>query len=416
MKPEAVVVGGGFVGLHAAYRLRSMGLRVKVYTGGDARRAASWGNAGIIHQGSITAVPEVMGLRKLLALTLKRGSYVSIRPSFAFRELLPGGWLWKYVNEVRRGALAENAALLQQVLAESKRLWLEVIKELNLESDLNENGSIEVFTVQKNFEFEAEFRERESRELGYSVRRLDGDECRSVVPQLSREVVGGLLYPDDVHINPSKTITSFLRALRSMGVEVSEERASLKLSDGSVSVVDREGSLTPDHLVVCSGAWTRELLRGVGIELPVVAGRGYLAVTEAIGERFGRPIIYADNRVIIGQTVSGEVRLTSVFELASPDAEPDASRFERIREWASTALPLVRGLKFVDTWVGPRPCTPDGAPVVGKVKGLRNVVVATGGCRLGATLSSSMGLMVAEVVGGRERPMLSRLSPERFRS
>ncbi|MEN3048448.1 MAG: FAD-binding oxidoreductase [Candidatus Caldarchaeales archaeon] len=416
MKPEAVVVGGGFVGLHAAYRLRSLGLRVKVYTGGGARRAASWGNAGIIHQGSITAVPEVMGLRKLLSLTLKRGSYVSIRPSFALRELMPGGWLWRYVNEVRRGALAENAALLQQVLAESKRLWIGTIRELNLEADLNESGSIEVFTVQKNFEFESEFREKESRELGYSVRRLDGDECRSMVPQLSREVVGGLLYPDDVHINPSKTITSFLRALRSMGVEVTEERASLKPADGSVSVVDGEGSLTPENLVVCSGAWTRELLRAVGIELPVVAGRGYLAVTEAIKERFGRPIIYADNRVIIGQTVSGEVRLTSVFELASPEAGPDASKFERIREWASSAVPLVKSLKFVDTWVGPRPCTPDGAPIVGRVKGLRNVIIATGGCRLGATLSSSMGMMVAEIVEGKERPIVSRLSPERFRT
>ncbi|MCS7118298.1 MAG: FAD-binding oxidoreductase [Thaumarchaeota archaeon] len=416
MKPEAVVVGGGFVGLHAAYRLHSLGLRVRVYTGGEIRRAASWGNAGIIHQGSITAVPEVMGLRKLLSLTLRRGSYVSIRPSFVFRELLPGGWLWRYVNEVKRGALAENAALLQQVLTESKRLWIEVIKELNLEADLNENGSIEVFTVQKNFEFESEFRSKESEELGYTVKTLRGDECRSLVPELSREVVGGLLYPDDVHINPSKTITSFIRALRGMGVEVLEDRVTLTHSDGSVTAADSEGRMTPDHLIVCSGAWTRELMRSVGIDLPVVAGRGYLAVTEAIRERFGRPIIYADNRVIIGQTASGEVRLTSVFELASPDAEPDTSKFERIRGWASEALPLVRGLKFVDTWVGPRPCTPDGAPIVGTIRGLRNVVIATGGCRLGATLSSSMGLMVAEVVSGKERALVSRLSPERFRS
>ncbi len=414
MAGEVLVIGGGYVGLHSAYRLHELGYRVKVYAG-DLGRAASWGNAGIIHQGSITAVPEVMGLLKLLRLTLRRDSYVSIRPSFALREIGPRGWLTRYISEVRSGRIAAKARVLQRLLLESRGAWLDVIRREGLEAELNESGSIEVFAVRENFDHESEFRRRESAELGYRVEVLDGDQCREIEPLLSRQVVGGLFYPDDLWINPQRTIYSFADALRRKGVEVIERFVeSVKVEDGRASVLTGNGKESPDVVIVCAGAWTRDVLRSAGFRVPVVAGRGYLAVTEPSEQRISRPVICADQRTIVGQTMAGEFRISSFFELSSPDAPPDSSKFERMRRWSVPVLPVLSGLKFKLTWVGSRPCTPDGLPVVGRIRGTENLYVAAGHCRLGATLSAATGVLVAAMVEGKEPEILKELSPERF--
>ncbi len=414
MAGEVLVIGGGYVGLHSAYRLHELGYRVKVYAG-DLVRAASWGNAGIIHQGSITAVPEVMGLLKLIRLTLRRDSYVSIRPSFALREIGPGGWLTRYVSEVRSGRIAAKAKVLQRLLLESRELWLEVIRREGLDAELNESGSIEVFAVRANFEHESEFRRKESGELGYRVEVLEGDQCREIEPLLSKQVVGGLFYPDDIWINPRKTIYSLADALRRRGVEVIERFVdSVKLKDGRAHVLTGVEEESAEVVLVCAGAWTRDLLRSAGVNVPVVAGRGYLAVTEPSRYRISRPVICADQRTIVGQTEAGEFRISSFFELSSPDATPDDSKFERMRRWSVPVLPVLNDLKFGTTWVGSRPCTPDGLPVVGKIRGTENLYVAAGHCRLGATLSAATGKLVAEMIEGKEPEVLKALSPERF--
>jgi D-amino-acid dehydrogenase len=125
-------------------------------------------------------------------------------------------------------------------------------------------------------------------------------------------------------------------------------------------------------------------------------------------------VICADQRTIVGQTKAGEFRISSYFELSSPDAPPDNSKFERMRRWSVPVLPVLSDLKFKITWVGSRPCTPDGLPVVGKIRGTENLYVAAGHCRLGATLSAATGKLVAEMVEGREPEILRELSPDRF--
>lgn len=64
------------------------------------------------------------------------------------------------------------------------------------------------------------------------------------------------------------------------------------------------------------------------------------------------------------------------------------------------------------TWVGLRPCTPDGLPVIGSSRRNRSVVMATGHGMLGVTLAPITAQLVADAVMGRPTP--AALSPERF--
>ena len=69
----------------------------------------------------------------------------------------------------------------------------------------------------------------------------------------------------------------------------------------------------------------------------------------------------------------------------------------------------------VEPWTGLRPVTPDGLPLLGRAPRLGNLIVATGHAMIGMTLAPATGLLVAELLAGRNPSLdLSLLAPARF--
>ncbi|MEM2861070.1 MAG: FAD-dependent oxidoreductase [Nitrososphaerota archaeon] len=415
MDADVVVVGGGFVGLHTAYRLHKGGFRVVVVGGEAPRKGASWGNAGLIHQGSATTVPEIIGFWRVVRLALRRGSYISSNPWIALRESLPGGWIWRYARSLNREEIARRSAVLAQLIPESKRLWLEIIRGEGLDAELKEKGSLEAYFSEELFSLESRVVSEEASRLGYRVQIFDGVKCREVEPLLRENVVGGIYYSDDAWVNPSKTLNSFISALQRLGVSITWERVKEVKEDGDgLRVLAESGEMRAGRAVIAAGAWTGRLLHNLGVDIPLIAGRGYLALTEPVRERLSMPVFYADEKVIAGQTTEGNLRLTSYFELNNPDAPLDRSKIVQMAEKMREALKIEGNLRIIDEWVGSRPCVYDGLPVIGRVGKRGLAVVATGMCRLGLTLSPIGAKLVEDIITGQENPILQHFSPTRF--
>jgi glycine/D-amino acid oxidase-like deaminating enzyme len=415
MRTDVVVVGAGFVGLYSAYRLKRAGYEVALVAGGSLRRGASWGNAGIIHQGSTTTVPEIMGFWRVVRLALRRGSYLSTSPVTALKESLPGGWIWRYAKSLRRELIAQRGRILSGLVTESKDLWLETIRAEGLETELVEAGSLEAYFSEELFLHESSVISAEAPSLGYRVEVIDGERCMEMEPLLERGVVGGLYYPDDLWVNPAKTLESLYQAVQRTGVRmVPEDADNLRDEGGRVRVRTRSEELEAEQAVVASGAWAGRMLSWARVRIPLAAGRGYLAVTEPTASRISRPTFYADEKIVISQAAGGELRLTSYFELNDPDAPLDRSKIRSMLEKARKIFPPLRGLRTLDEWVGSRPCLPDGLPVIGRLSERSGIIVATGLCRLGLTLSTATGRLVEGIVSGREDPILRHFSPQRF--
>ncbi|MEM0481516.1 MAG: FAD-dependent oxidoreductase, partial [Nitrososphaerota archaeon] len=298
---------------------------------------------------------------------------------------------------------------------ERKRLRLEIIRGEGLDAELLERGSIEAYFSEELFRLESRVVSEEAARLGYRVQILDGEKCREMEPLLREGVAGGLYYLDDAWVNPSKTLNSFISALQQLGVRIAWERVRSVGEEGDGVRVEAEGGvLRAGYVVLAAGAWTRSLLRSFGAKIPLIAGRGYLAVSEPVKERLARPLSYADEKIIIGQTLDGNLRLTSYFELNSPDAPLDRSKIIQMVRKVKESLKLEGELRIVDEWVGSRPCIPDGLPVVGRIGDKGRVLVATGLCRLGLTLSPTTAMLVEDIITGRENPLLQHFSPLRF--
>jgi D-amino-acid dehydrogenase len=120
-------------------------------------------------------------------------------------------------------------------------------------------------------------------------------------------------------------------------------------------------------------------------------------------------------RYVFCTPMGGFLRLAGTLELSGLNHRILNPRLENL---TASARGYLRGLDRVasqDDWVGLRPVTPDGMPVVGKVPGTDEVFIANGHAMLGLTLGPISGKLLAEwILEGRQPQGLRGLEPRRF--
>jgi D-amino-acid dehydrogenase len=107
------------------------------------------------------------------------------------------------------------------------------------------------------------------------------------------------------------------------------------------------------------------------------------------------------------------LRVSGMMEFTGPDRPLDRRRMEAV---VNSVRPMLRGVDLEarrDEWVGPRPCTTDGLPLIGPTSSPR-VHVCGGHNMWGIALGPVSGRLLAEsIVTGRSRPELAPLHPLR---
>ena len=156
--------------------------------------------------------------------------------------------------------------------------------------------------------------------------------------------------------------------------------------------------------MVATGAWLNELARPLGVRQRVQAGRGY-SFSVSTDKPVPNPIYFPNARVACTPYRDG-LRIGGTMEFRSPDHPIVQSRVDAL---VTSARPLLQGVDWStvrDVWVGPRPVSADGLPLVGATK-VPGVFVAGGHGMWGITLGPISGQLLAEqiVTGGRPRAL-----------
>src|SRR5262249_44400800 len=138
-----------------------------------------------------------------------------------------------------------------------------------------------------------------------------------------------------------------------------------------------------DVCVLANGAWIGRLARAVGVRTSVMAGRGY-SFTVPTPAPLRQPLYLPALRVACTPAAEG-MRLAGTMEFRKPDDPLDQRRIDAIIRSADTYLPGVDWSARSRSWVGPRPVTPDGLPIIGRTKD-PTVFVAGGHGMWGMTL------------------------------
>lgn len=160
-------------------------------------------------------------------------------------------------------------------------------------------------------------------------------------------------------------------------------------------LVDGQDPVVADVAVLATGAWLPGLARPLGVRTLVQAGRGY-SFTVKTDLPVEQPI-YLPSRRVACTPYQGRFRIAGTMEFRGPD-EPFQPR--RIEAILASVRDLFQGVDLDDRhdeWVGSRPVTPDGLPLVGATRA-PGVYVAGGHGMWGIVLGPATGKLLAEQI------------------
>lgn len=402
---HVIVVGAGMVGLCTAWFLQERGVQVTVLDRTGVAAGASWGNAGWIAPALTLPLPEPAIFRYGFRAVVSPSSPVYV--PFALDTTL-----WRFLAGFARysmpGAWRRNMATFAEInewgLDSFDRLAAGGVKNRSVIADPFLTGFV---SESDRGVLEHEFAEIAARGGHVDFERISGDELRAIEPTVSRAVTLGIRIAGQRYINPPVFVESLADAVRERGAEIVTGAEVTGITDlGPTGVEVHVAGAEPrraDRVVIATGTWLGSLARAFGVKHIVQAGRGYsFSVKPAVVPT--HPIYFPAQRVAC-TPLGDRLRVGGMMEFRPADAAPDP---RRIRTMVEAARPLFDGVDWddrQDEWVGSRPCTADGLPLVGATRSPR-VHVAGGHGMWGITLGPLTGRIIADEITGNGRHAL----------
>jgi glycine oxidase len=345
---DALVVGGGIIGLSIAHRLATSGLEVAVLDRGDAGLAS----------------PAAGGM---LSTPLHNG---------------------------------DGEAFLELCL-QSRRLYPELVQTLREQTDIDVEylpwGALELLSsAEQRAERSGQVAELRKLDLGFEL--VDAAELRKLEPQLCEQPFGAVLLSDDHHLNNEELLRALRQACLRLDVRVHERcevRRLLRKGDHVLGAETSQGYFTAAEVVMAAGCWSGALMEGVGLALPVRPVRGQMLAVRS--ELSVRHILYTHDGYVVPR-LSGELLVGSTLEEAGFRVANTLAGVASLSAMALRLSPSLAEAEISRTWAGLRPGTPDGLPLLGRCAGVRGLIVATGHYRHGILLTPITARLVAELL------------------
>jgi D-hydroxyproline dehydrogenase subunit beta len=373
---DVVVIGAGIVGAACGYYLARAGLKVAV-----------------IERGAVAAGTTGAGEGNIL------------------------------VSDKEPGPELELAQL-------SVRLWRQLGGELGPDAELEPKGGLVVAAGPEERRQLDEFAATQA-VAGVEVCTVGPSGLRDLEPHLADGLAGGVLYPEDMQVQPMMAAALMLRAARDLGAEMRlhEEVMAIETAAGRVAGVRTStGGLSAGLVVNAAGTWAGELAARAGLALPVLPRRGFIVVTEPLPRMIRHKVYTADYvanvasgsagleiSTVVEATASGTVLIGASRERVGFDRTSSMKIVGTLAAQAVRLFPVLAGVRAIRFYRGFRPYCPDHLPVIGSDARLPGLLHACGHEGAGVGLAPATGHLIAQIATGQTAPVsLAPFDPGRF--
>jgi D-amino-acid dehydrogenase len=414
--PHVVIVGAGIIGLCSALYCARKGLGVTVIDRQPAQHdGCSFGNAGMIVPSHFVplAAPGMVALGLKWMWNPESPFYIKPRLN---RDLLD--WGWKFWRAATPEHVRRSAPLLRDLNFASRAEYEQFAGEPGQDFGLVKQGLLMLCRTAHALDEEAKYA-GQANTLGVPAEVLDARQTAALDPDITMAVAGSVYFPKDCHLSPGRFMAGIQAECLRLGVkflwnaEVTELRRSGSQLD---EVVTTQGALPVEELVLAGGSWSPQLTEGLGLNLPMQAGKGYSLTLPQPRQLPRLCSILTEARVAV-TPMGTSLRLGGTMEIAGLNEDINPVRVQGIIKAVPQYFPEFRVADFagIQPWRGLRPCSPDGLPYLGRTRQYRNLTLATGHAMMGLSLGPITGKLVSELVL-RERPSfdLTLLSPDRW--
>ena len=356
---KIIIVGGGIIGCSTAYHLAQMGPAVLLLEKAQLTSGSTWHAAGLVGQ-----------LRSSANITQLLGYSIDLYNALEAETGLATGWKM-------------NGGLR---LACNQERWTEVKRQA---------------TAAHSF--------------GLDMQLLTPQEAQDLWPLMDiGDVVGAAFLPTDGQANPSDITQALAKGARSKGAKLVENMPVTEILTEKgkiVGVRTPDGDVSCEKLVLCSGQWTRELAKRIGVTVPLVSVEHQYMITESFGVPSNLPTLRDPDRLTYYKEEVGGLVMGGYEKNGIPwakDGIPDPfdfqlleSNFDHFEQLVELSLPRVPALETVGVKQlinGPESFTPDGNFILGEAPEMANVFIGAGFNAYGIAAGGGAGMALAEWV------------------
>lgn len=341
------------------------------------------------------------------------------------------------------------------LIREALRLWRGMDAELGAETGFTTTGIMFSAGEESKEAYYAAW-VKEAAGAGIHAEMLTAAQAAQFVPGDTAPRKAALWCPSDGRAEPQKAAPAIAEAARQRGAVILTDCAVRGIETGGgrvIAAMTERGRIATSNVVVAGGAWTRRILRDVGIDLPQLKVRASVLRTSPVDNgpsaalwdhdfAFRRrqdggytianghvnvvPIVpdsfrffadflpalrmeHASLRLRLGPRFLTEWKEASarpfdqpsVYEAARVlDPAPDMVYLDRAFAALKRRFPVFAEARIVQSWAGFIDATPDAVPVISPVDALTGLTVATGFSGHGFGIGPAAGHLVADIITG----------------
>lgn len=399
-KTDVLIIGGGAVGVCAAYYLREAGYDVTLVDRGEIGSGASHGNMGLVVPSHSVPLAAPGVVSQGLKWMFRPDSPFYIKP-----RLDPSliRWLWAFWKASGEDRMRRAIPLIRGLSLCSLSLFDELNDLDGVDFDYHQRGVVGVYRTQEGLE-EGEEERRLLSSYGLEIDALSPDGLAEALPGLELNALGGLHFRQDAHLTPGKFVRSLAAHIERLGVTLltgAEVMGFTKEKDRIAVIHTTRGDIAAGEVVLTAGSWSAALGELAGVSLPIQPAKGYSVTLRRPSDWPEMPFMLSESRVAV-TPMGNTLRIGGTLELAGMDHSINHRRVAAILNAIPRYLPSfdVGSHEILETWCGLRPCTPDGLPFLGRVPDVRNLVVAAGHAMIGVSLGPVTGKLVRRIIAG----------------
>lgn len=412
MSERVIVVGAGVIGLWTAYELRRRGMDVVVIDKGDLGSGSSFGNAGWVIPARTLPMPAPGLHWEGLRMMVQPDSPLYIKPT-ALPRLT--GWFTQFLRYCNETAYERGCEAMASLSIKAHAGYDQLVED-GLQFEMHERGLLSVYLTDEALETGYKDHLTMDRHgLGAPI-KLNAQEVKDLQPELGPEVVGGVFIKEARHIDPGTLLDALAARLQSDGVDVRlfvEVTGFERQKDRITGVKTKTETVAGEHVVIATGSWAGSLVRPLGYSLPLQAGKGYSLSFSAPNPLLGSALFLGDAKIACTPLNSG-TRYAGTIEFSGLNAYLERQRIESLHKWIPRYLPKYDADATASEWVGMRPVTPDGLPVIGPIPKITNAYIASGHSTSGLPLAPATAERIADLIAGQTAPSPDPFNPTRF--
>ncbi|EKT58506.1 D-amino acid dehydrogenase [Providencia sneebia] len=406
MTKHVVVIGAGVIGLSTAYALIKAGQKVTLLESeSDIGMQTSFANGGQLSYRYVSPLADAGVPLQGLSWMGKNNSPLNLKIQFSLSQW---SWLTQFTFACTRTTNKLNGSHL---------LRLSLLSQ-NIMNTWRKNGDIAYFAWEKSGKLiihrdEKSFKKASSTIDSQFQKVLTPQEIIELEPSLENiqsQLVGAIYAPDDETADCylfCKNLLQYLSIQPLFEIKLQHSVQSFIKQDNRITgVVTQQGTIKADDIIICAGNGSRNLLKPIGINVPILGLKGYsLSIDYPQEENIVPKMSVTDygNKIVYAK-LNEQLRIAAMVDIGYDNAGLRKNRIAALKNIITKTFPNLSEINDAQSWYGLRPSTPKGPPLLGKTA-YNNLWLNIGHGSLGFTLAAGSAEILSQLITQQSSPI-----------